>query len=147
MADDIQIEVSVELEKALANLKKLEDQIKSTKASVDQQLSPSVDNMGTKITGAGNRISGFGQKIRDNISGETALAFTALQINIIPTVDNVIIGNIMTLIPGIGLTTALKDLIMGDSIAGLLRTIEACITALAIAAGYFAVAFLTGGMI
>ena len=77
----------------------------------------------------------------------TALAFTALQINIIPTVDNVIIGNIMTLIPGIGLTTALKDLIMGDSIAGLLRTIEACITALAIAAGYFAVAFLTGGMI
>lgn len=78
MADDIEIEVSVELEKALANLKKLEDQIKSTKASVDQQLSPSVDNMGTKITGAGNRISGFGQKIRDNISGETALAFTAL---------------------------------------------------------------------
>ena len=77
----------------------------------------------------------------------TVLAFTALQINIIPTVDNVIIGNIMTLIPGIGLTNALKDLIMGDSIAGLLRTIEACITALAIAAGYFAVAFFTGGMI
>ena len=77
----------------------------------------------------------------------TSLAFIALRLDFIATVDKVIIGNIMTLIPGIGLTTALKDLLVGDSIAGLLRTIEACITALAIAAGYFAVAFLTGGAI
>lgn len=77
----------------------------------------------------------------------TSLAFIVLRLDFIATVDKVIIGNIMTLIPGIGLTTALKDLLVGDSIAGLLRTIEACITALAIAAGYFAVAFLTGGVI
>lgn len=77
----------------------------------------------------------------------TILAFLALKCGMILSVDKVIIGNIMTLIPGIGLTTALKDLLVGDSIAGLLRTIEACITALAIAAGYFAVAFLTGGVI
>lgn len=77
----------------------------------------------------------------------TSLTFIALRLDFIATVDKVIIGNIMTLIPGIGLTTALKDLLVGDSIAGLLRTIEACITALAIAAGYFAVAFITGGAI
>ena len=77
----------------------------------------------------------------------TSLAYIALRLSFISTVDKVIIGNIMTLIPGIGLTTALKDLLVGDSIAGLLRTIEACIAALAIAAGYFAVAFLTGGII
>lgn len=77
----------------------------------------------------------------------TSLAYITLRLSIISAVDKVIIGNIMTLIPGIGLTTALKDLLVGDSIAGLLRTIEACITALAIAAGYFAVAFLTGGII
>lgn len=77
----------------------------------------------------------------------TSFAFLALKLDIIKTVDKVMIGNIMTLIPGIGLTTALKDLLVGDSIAGLLRTIEACITALAIAAGYFSVAFLTGGAI
>lgn len=77
----------------------------------------------------------------------TSLAFIVLRLDFIATVDKVIIGNIMTLIPGIGLTTALKDLLVGDSIAGLLRTIEACITALAIATGYFAVAFLTGGVI
>ena len=50
------------------------------------------------------------------------------------------------MIPGIGLTNALRDLFTGDSIAGLLRTIEAVLIALAIAAGYFLVAFL-GGLI
>lgn len=76
----------------------------------------------------------------------TLLAYPAFIFGIIPTVDKVIIGNIMTLIPGIGLTNALRDLLIGDSIAGMLRTIEACIAALAIAAGYFAVVFLTGGI-
>lgn len=50
----------------------------------------------------------------------------------------------MTLIPGIGLTNALRDLFTGDSIAGILRSIEAVLTALAIAAGYFLVAVLGG---
>ncbi len=75
----------------------------------------------------------------------TALAFLMMHTGVIPSVDNVIIGAIMTLLPGIGLTNALRDLFVGDSIAGLLRTIEACITALAIAAGYCAIAFLAGG--
>ena len=63
-----------------------------------------------------------------------------MKLGIITSVDNVIIGNIMTLIPGLGLTNALRDLFTGDSIAGLLRTIEAVLIALAIAAGYFVVA-------
>ena len=75
----------------------------------------------------------------------TVIAFLALKLNFISKVDMVIIGNIMTLIPGIGLTTALKDLLVGDSIAGLFRIIEACISALAIAAGYFVVVILSGG--
>ncbi len=77
----------------------------------------------------------------------TSIAFLALNLTLISSVDKVIIGNIMTLIPGIGLTTALKDLLVGDSIAGLLRTIEACITALAIAVGYLVITFLVGGAI
>ncbi|MGN0518589.1 MAG: threonine/serine exporter ThrE family protein [Acutalibacteraceae bacterium] len=76
----------------------------------------------------------------------TAFAYLALRFEVILTVDKVIIGNIMTLIPGIGLTNALRDLFVGDSIAGLLRTIEACMAALAIAAGYFAVMVITGGV-
>ena len=76
----------------------------------------------------------------------TLISLLALRIHWIPGVDKVMIGNIMTLIPGIGLTNALRDLFVGDSIAGLLRTIEACITALAIAGGFFAAVFITGGV-
>lgn len=76
----------------------------------------------------------------------TSLAFFALKLGLITKVDNVIIGNIMLLIPGIGFTNALRDLFMGDSIAGLLRTIEAVLTALAIALGYFLLTFFLGGV-
>ena len=75
----------------------------------------------------------------------TILAIVALKVGIILMLDKVLIGNIMTLIPGIGLTNALRDLFTGDSIAGLLRLIEAVLTALALAAGYFAAVFIFGG--
>ena len=74
----------------------------------------------------------------------TALAFAALKLGWVPTVDKMMIGIIMTLIPGIGLTNALRDLFTGDSIAGLLRSIEAALIALAIAAGYFLFVVLGG---
>ena len=72
------------------------------------------------------------------------MAFVAVKIGWISSVDMIIIGNIMSLIPGIGLTNALRDLFTGDSISGLLRLIEAALIALSIAAGYFLVAFLGG---
>ncbi|MBR6737571.1 MAG: threonine/serine exporter family protein [Clostridia bacterium] len=65
------------------------------------------------------------------------LALVAVRLEIVEGVDKIIIGNIMTLIPGIGLTNAFRDLFIGDSIAGILRTVEAVLTAIAIAAGYF----------
>jgi uncharacterized membrane protein YjjP (DUF1212 family) len=76
----------------------------------------------------------------------STLAFIAFRLSWIGGVDKVIIGNIMSLIPGIGLTNALRDLFTGDSIAGLLRSIESALIALAIAAGYFLSAFLMGGV-
>lgn len=74
----------------------------------------------------------------------TVLAFLSVKLGWVPTPDNIIIGNIMALIPGIGLTNAIRDLFTGDSIAGLLRSIEAVLAALAIAAGYFLVVLLGG---
>ena len=74
----------------------------------------------------------------------TALSFLMLRLGWVAGVDALIIGNIMTLVPGIGLTNALRDLFTGDSIAGLLRSIEAVLIALAIAAGYFLFVFLGG---
>lgn len=75
----------------------------------------------------------------------TALALLLVKLGQIKTIDNIMIGNIMALIPGIGFTNAMRDLFMGDSISGVLRTIEAVLLALAIAAGYFAVIYVFGG--
>ncbi len=77
----------------------------------------------------------------------TAAAYIFCRLGAIPTPDFVIIGNIMVLIPGIGLTNALRDLFVGDSIAGLLRFIEAVLIALAIAAGNFLFITLFGGVL
>ena len=76
----------------------------------------------------------------------TAFAFCFMKFGWIADVDKVIIGNIMVLIPGIGFTNALRDLFVGDSIAGLLRTVEAILLALAISAGYFLFVWLLGGV-
>ncbi|MBR4941301.1 MAG: threonine/serine exporter family protein [Clostridia bacterium] len=74
----------------------------------------------------------------------TLIAYLGVKLNLIDNVDTVIIGNIMTLVPGVGLTNALRDLLVGDSVSGLLRIIEAVLTAIAIAAGFFLVSVLGG---
>lgn len=60
--------------------------------------------------------------------------------------DEIIIGNIMLLVSGLGFTNALRDLFTGDSISGILRLLEALLGAVAIAGGYFLVAFLGGAV-
>lgn len=77
----------------------------------------------------------------------TVLSFSAMKCGLIGNVDKVMIGNIMILIPGVGLTNALRDLFVGDSVSGLLRLIEALLATLAIAAGYFLFIFLRGGVL
>ncbi|QQK78551.1 threonine/serine exporter family protein [Salicibibacter cibi] len=51
------------------------------------------------------------------------------------SVDQVIIGTIIPLVPGIPLTNSVRDLMNGDLISGLARGAEAALTALSIAAG------------
>ena len=62
-------------------------------------------------------------------------------------VERIIIGNIMILIPGVALTTSLRDMVVGDSISGLLRFFEACMSALAIAGGYWLACLVFGGAV
>ena len=76
----------------------------------------------------------------------TSLAYLFAFLGTVPTPDQIIIGNIMLIIPGLGFTNALRDLFTGDSIAGILRLLEATLSAVAIAAGYFAFIFLSGGV-
>ena len=74
-----------------------------------------------------------------------AIAYVFHKIGVVSRVDHIIIGNIMALIPGIGLTNALRDLFTGDSISGTLRFIEAALLALSIAGGYILTTVLFGG--
>ncbi len=75
------------------------------------------------------------------------ITFMLSKLKIISNIDYIIIANIMTLIPGIGLTNSLRDLFTGDSISGVLRLIEAALLALAIACGYIVTTFVFGGAI
>ncbi len=75
-----------------------------------------------------------------------AVTFVTVKLGWLASIDKVIIGTIMLLIPGVGLTNALRDLFTGDSVAGLLRLIDAMLTALAIAAGYFLFVCTLGGL-
>lgn len=75
----------------------------------------------------------------------SSLAILAVRTGLGNDANEIIIGNIMLLIPGIALTNSLRDLISGDIISGLLRLLDAILTAGAIAAGYIIAARLLGG--
>ncbi len=54
--------------------------------------------------------------------------------------DKIAMGNIMLLIPGAGLTTAVRDMITGDMLSGILSFLSALIRATAIGLGFAAAA-------
>ena len=58
--------------------------------------------------------------------------------------DFIMIGVIMLLIPGMAITGAIEDLLMGDTITGLLRLCESVIAACAIAAGFAVATYACG---
>ena len=59
--------------------------------------------------------------------------------------DKILIGNVMVLIPGIGLTNGIRDLLCGDIVSGLLRLWEAVLIAIAVALGFALPIIITGG--
>lgn len=66
---------------------------------------------------------------------------------LLPTLhaDKVMIGDIMLLIPGLAMTNALRDILAGDTIAGLMRLIESLLWAGILACGFMIAIRLTGG--
>ena len=58
--------------------------------------------------------------------------------------DTLIIGNIMLLIPGIAFCNSIHDMVMGDTVSGVLSFFDTILRALAIAIGYAAVWALIG---
>jgi uncharacterized membrane protein YjjP (DUF1212 family) len=63
------------------------------------------------------------------------LSLLAVDLGLALHADKVIIGSIMILVPGIAIVNGIRDMIMGDLVAGISRIVEAFFIAVAIAAG------------
>ncbi len=60
--------------------------------------------------------------------------------------DMVIIGVIMLLIPGIAFTNSVRDILVGDTISGIMRLIESLLWAAGLAVGFMLAILLVGGI-
>lgn len=65
----------------------------------------------------------------------TFFAITAVNLGIGSNMDKIIIGTIMPLVPGVAITNATRDSMLGDFLAGMSRGFEAVIVALSVAFG------------
>ena len=89
------------------------------------------------ILSAGRRL-----RINSLLLNLIVSAFTALAVILLMSAgigvhaDKICIGNIMLVIPGVQLMTALRDMINGDTLAGTLNFMEAILKALAVAMGF-----------
>lgn len=63
------------------------------------------------------------------------IALTAVHYNPALNADKIIIGALMNLVPGIAITSFMRDLMAGDLVAGLIRLTESLLVAAAIAIG------------
>ncbi len=74
---------------------------------------------------------------------------TIIMVKLVPNthVDMIMIGIIMLLIPGLVMTNALRDMIIGDTISGLLRLVQSLIIAAALAIGFGLAIYMLGGVL
>ncbi len=72
------------------------------------------------------------------------LACAAVAMGLGRSMDMINIGTIMTLIPGVYLGNAMRDLVCGDTLSGSLKIVQSVITAVMIAIGYAIPIFLFG---
>jgi len=87
-------------------------------------------------------VRGFSGKIANRLlsvlcasvlTGFAAVAVVRLGLG--ENVSMIVIGNIMLLIPGIAMTNAIRDMLGGDTMSGILRLCESLLLAVAIASG------------
>jgi len=66
---------------------------------------------------------------------------------IFPTLqaDKIMIGDIMLLIPGLAMTNSIRDVLVGDTISGIMRLIESLLWAGSLACGFMIAIWLIGG--
>ncbi len=76
----------------------------------------------------------------------TTIAMQSVRYGLADNSDFVIIGTLMTLVPGVAITNAMRDVIAGDLMAGTMRGVEALLIALALAAGTAVALIAMGGV-
>ena len=89
-------------------------------------------------------------KIVDNIILSAICSFLVLGgVKLLPFLhaDMILIGDIMLLIPGLAFCNSIHDMVMGDTISGVLSLFETILRALAIAIGYVAIWALMGRLL
>ena len=62
-------------------------------------------------------------------------------------VDKIIIGDIMLLIPGLAITNAIRDIIIGDTVSGIIKLSESLLWAISLAGGFMLALGLCGGVL
>lgn len=72
------------------------------------------------------------------------MAFVAVNSNIGSNIDNITIGVIMLLVPGVAITNSMRDIMSGEFITGIITLTKAIFIALAIALGVGSVLSLRG---
>ncbi|MBQ2735395.1 MAG: threonine/serine exporter family protein [Clostridia bacterium] len=73
-----------------------------------------------------------------------SLAYLSVYLGVGSHVDSIIIGTIMLFIPGLAFGNALRDLLWGDIMAGIMKTVQSCLSAMMIAFGFMLSAMLMG---
>ncbi|MDO5718576.1 MAG: threonine/serine exporter family protein [Tissierellia bacterium] len=74
----------------------------------------------------------------ETLYGAVIVSFVAIladSLNIISNLDLVIIGSIMILFPGVAITNAVRDIMNGDMVSGLIGMIQATFVSIALAIG------------
>lgn len=74
-----------------------------------------------------------------------ALAISCVKLGLASNVDHIIIGAVMTLVPGVAITNSFRDILSGDLLSGIARGIEALFIAAAIGVGIATTLLLFGG--
>ncbi len=93
-----------------------------------------------------DRINQFAKTAMQSLVGGLLSCF-AVRMGLGDDVGMIMIGTIMILIPGVFFSTAIRDLLCGDFLAGTLKTVQAVLSTLMIAFGYLLAMFLMGGVL
>ena len=85
----------------------------------------------------------FVEAVAAGILGVDISSTNALQgANPLIHLDKILIGEVMLLIPGIFMTNAIHDMLVGDTVAGTMRFVETILWAVALAGGFMTAIFL-----